>query len=115
MAQTETAPGTDQVARSTRSWLVVLSGLVAALVVLVVVLLVKVNTLQDQVDLVEATASGAQQPADMTVGDPRLDDVCRFIGVWAARSGVTIDQLFPGATVGACEQTATDAYHAAKH
>jgi hypothetical protein len=113
MTQTETAPGSDQVSRDMRRWLVVLTGLVAVLVVLVMVLLVKVNTLQGQVDMVELTASSAQ-PADVPVDDPRLDDVCRFIAVWAARSGVSIDQLFPGTTVGTCEQTATDGYSAAK-
>jgi hypothetical protein len=94
-----------------RSWLIAITALLAGIVVLLVVVVARLGTLQTQVDDVVDNVAAIQPTAP---SDTSSGDVCRFIGAWAATTGVPLDQLFTDPTVTPCEEAAQSAYTAAK-
>ena len=93
--------------------LVALGTLAVALLVAVVVLIVMVSDLQDQVKSVRQ----GQSVASVNTTDPqsatRDADLCRLLGALAAKSKVTLGEVFSDGTVGECELAATDGFHRA--
>ena len=90
--------------KMTLAFVVVLLAVVIFLVVKVINLEHQASDLSGQVsDLSASTATGAP--------DPRIDDLCRFIGIWAAKSKVTLTTMFPSTAITGCETQADDAYH----
>jgi hypothetical protein len=89
--------------------------LVGVLLVAVIALSSQVNALQQKVDELP-DAVGVSTPAvDLVPVQTELTDLCRLVGGIAARSGVSIDSIFPnGEAVGDCESSAQLGHAAAK-
>jgi hypothetical protein len=97
-----------------KTWLVTGVALLGAVVVLLVVLVVRVGTLQQQVDdLTNNVASLGAAPAVDASGETS-DDVCRFLGAWAAKNDVDLGKVFTDPTVTPCETTAMATYSAVR-
>jgi hypothetical protein len=93
-----------------KPWLIAITALLAGIVVLLVVVVVRLGTLQTQVeDVTNNTAAIPPAAADTASGD-----LCRFIGAWAANAGVPLDHVFTDPTVTPCEEAAQSAFTAAK-
>src|SRR5262249_24515671 len=93
-----------------KSWLIAMTAPLRRIFLLLVVVVARLGTLQGQVDDVTNNVAGIQPAAPP---DTASGDVCRFIGAWAAKTGVPLDQVFTDTTVTPCEEAAQSAFSAA--
>jgi hypothetical protein len=84
---------------------------VLVLLAVSIFLLVKVINLQHQVSHLSNQVSHLSASTATGAPDPRIDDLCRFVGIWAAKSKVTLTTIFPSTAITGCETQADEAYH----
>ena len=98
-----------------KNWLAAGIALLSAVVVLMLVLVVRVGTLQQQVDDLNTNVGGLE--STVSNGSSSVDtpeDVCRFLGAWAATNHVDLTKVFTDPTVSDCATTAMATYSAVK-